>query len=76
VEGLAPGETLAGKRVAVLEDVTTTGGSASKAIEALRAEGAIIDRVVTVVDRLEGAAENFKAAGIVFTPVLTAADFR
>ncbi len=76
VEGLAPGETLAGKRIAVLEDVTTTGGSASKAIEVLKAEGAVIDRVVTVVDRLEGAAETFKAAGIRFTPILTADDFR
>jgi orotate phosphoribosyltransferase len=76
VEGLAPGETLAGKRVVVLEDVTTTGGSATKAIEALKGEGAIIDRVVTLVDRLEGAADAFKAAGIPFTPILTAADFR
>jgi orotate phosphoribosyltransferase len=75
VEGLAPGETLAGKRVAILEDVTTTGGSANRAIEAMRAEGAIIDRVIAVVDRLEGAAENFKAAGIAFTAILTAADF-
>ncbi len=76
VEGLAPGETLAGKRVAVLEDVTTTGGSATKAIEALRTEGAIIDRVITVVDRREGAAENFASAGIPFFAILTAADFR
>jgi orotate phosphoribosyltransferase len=76
VEGLAPGETLEGKRVVVLEDVTTTGGSATKAIEALRAEGAVIDRVISVVDRLEGAADTFKAAGIPFTAILTAADFR
>jgi orotate phosphoribosyltransferase len=76
VEGLAPGETLAGKRVAVLEDVTTTGGSATKAIEALRTEGAIVDRVITVVDRLEGAAENFASAGIPFIAILTVADFR
>jgi orotate phosphoribosyltransferase len=76
VEGLAPGETLAGKRIAVLEDVTTTGGSATKAIAALRAEGAVIDRVITIVDRLEGAADNFRAAGIIFTPILTTADFR
>ena len=55
VEGLAPGESLSGRRVAVLEDVTTTGGSATKAIEALTAEGAVIERVITVVDRLEGA---------------------
>ena len=76
VEGLAPGETLAGKRVVVLEDVTTTGGSSMKAIEALKAEGATVERVITVVDRLEGAADNFKAAGIPFQALLTTADFR
>ena len=36
----------------------------------------IIDRVITVVDRLEGAAETFKAAGIPFQALLTTADFR
>ena len=76
VEGLAPGESLQGKRIVVLEDVTTTGGSAMKAIEALKVEGAIIDRVITVVDRLEGAADTFKAAGVPFSALLTVADFR
>jgi orotate phosphoribosyltransferase len=76
VEGLAPGEALQGKRVVILEDVTTTGGSSMKAIEAAKAEGAIIERVITVVDRLEGAAETFKAAGIPFQALLTTADFR
>ncbi len=76
VEGLAPGESLQGKRIVVLEDVTTTGGSAMKAIEALKGEGAIIDRVITVVDRLEGAADAFKAAGVPFSALLTVADFR
>ena len=47
-----------------LEDVTTTGGSSMKAIEALRAEGALIDHVITIVDRLEGAAQTFQAAAI------------
>ena len=76
IEGLAPGESVRGKRIVVLEDVTTTGGSAMKAIEALKAEGALIDRVITVVDRLEGAADTFKAAGVTFSALLTAADFR
>ena len=76
VEGLAPGETLQGKRVVILEDVTTTGGSSMKAIEAVRAEGAIIERVIVVVDRLEGAAETFKAAGVPFQALLTTTDFR
>jgi orotate phosphoribosyltransferase len=75
IEGLAPGESLEGKRVVILEDVTTTGGSSMKAIEAVRAEGAMIDRVLTVVDRLEGAADAFKAKGIPFEAILTTKDF-
>ena len=48
-----------GARVVILEDVTTTGGSALKAVEALQAEGAVIVRVLTLVDRKEGAADTF-----------------
>jgi len=76
VEGLAKGETMAGKRVVIVEDVTTTGGSAMKAVEAVRADGAEIAAVVTIVDRHEGAKEAFKAAGIEFIPLLTVDDFR
>jgi orotate phosphoribosyltransferase len=75
VEGLPKGETLAGRRVAIVEDVTTTGGSSMKAIAAVQAAGATVDRVITVVDRLEGAAETFEAAGIAFEAILTAKDF-
>jgi orotate phosphoribosyltransferase len=75
VEGLPRGETLAGKKVVIIEDVTTTGGSALKAIEAVKADGATVLGVITAVDRLEGAAEAFKAAGVPFTAILTAADF-
>jgi orotate phosphoribosyltransferase len=76
VEGLAKGESMAGKKVVVVEDVTTTGGSALKAADALRAAGAEIVSVITVVDRLDGAAETFAAAGLKFEPILTLADFR
>lgn len=76
VEGLGPGEDLNGKRVVILEDVTTTGGSSLKAIEAVRADGGIVDQVITVVDRLEGAQDAFKTAGVAFSALLTAADFR
>lgn len=76
VEGLPKGDTLKGRSVVILEDVTTTGGSAMKAIEAVRAEGAVIDRVISVVDRLEGAADAFASAGIPFTALLTTTDFR
>jgi orotate phosphoribosyltransferase len=75
VEGLAKGETLAGKRVVVVEDVTTTGGSAIKAVDAVRDAGGEIALVFTLVDREEGAAETFRAAGLPFRALFTAAEF-
>ncbi len=75
VEGLAKGETMAGKSLVIVEDVTTTGGSALKAAAALREEGATILRVVTIVDRQEGAAAAFASAAIDFQPILTLQDF-
>jgi orotate phosphoribosyltransferase len=75
VEGLAPGETLHGKRTAVIEDVTTTGGSAMKALEAAKDAGAEIVLVLTIVDRQEGAAEAFAAAGLRFRALFTAGEF-
>lgn len=76
IEGLAIGESLSGRRVAVVEDVTTTGASAIKAAEAVRAAGGTVVRVATVVDRQEGAAEAFAAAGLPFVALLTATDFK
>jgi orotate phosphoribosyltransferase len=75
IEGLAEGESLKGRPVAVLEDVTTTAGSAMKAIGALREAGARIVGVVTVVDRLEGAEANLAREGLKLIPILTARDF-
>jgi orotate phosphoribosyltransferase len=57
------GPDLAGKRVVVLEDTSTTGGSPLKAIEALRAVGAEIAAVAVVVDRATGAREAIEGAG-------------
>jgi len=53
-----------GTKVTVLEDVTTTGGSAIKAVEKLRDAGYIVERVVTIVDRQEGAKELMKEKNI------------
>jgi len=75
VEGLAKGETLAGRNVVVVEDTTTTGGSSMQAVRALREEGANIVMVLTIVDRLEGAKENFEAEKLEFRALFTADEF-
>ena len=48
VEGLAKGETLQGKRMVIVEDVTTTGGSAVKAFDAVREVGGEVVLVLTM----------------------------
>lgn len=55
------GPDVRGKRVLLVEDVTTTGKSVLEAVQLLRAEGARVDRVETVVDRGEGATEALAA---------------
>jgi orotate phosphoribosyltransferase len=57
------GPDLDGKRVVVLEDTSTTGGSPLAAIEALKKVGAEIVAVAVVVDRDTGAREVIEAAG-------------
>jgi len=61
--------------VVVVEDVTTTGGSAMKAVEAVREEGAEVALVLTMVDREEGAKDAFSQAGLAFRSLYKAAEF-
>ena len=68
-------QSLDGKRVAIIEDVTTTGDSAFKAVEAAREAGAEIALVLTMVDREEGAAEAFAKAGLPFRWLYRASEF-
>ena len=70
------GNTVEGGTMLIVEDVTTTGGSAMQAIEAVRREcNGKVPVVVTVVDRLEGAEENFARAGIRLIAILDRTDF-
>ncbi|KXZ59301.1 orotate phosphoribosyltransferase [Microbacterium sp. AG790] len=57
------GAEVAGKRVVIVEDTSTTGGSPLKAAEVVAAAGAEIVAVVTVVDRKTGAQAAVEAAG-------------
>jgi orotate phosphoribosyltransferase len=75
VEGLAKDETLQGKRVAIIEDVTTTGESALKAVDAARGAGAGVALVLTMVDREEGAGDTFMKSGLAFRSLYKASEF-
>src|SRR4051794_3501734 len=75
IEGLPKGENLEGRNVVVVEDTTTTGGSSMQAVNMLREEGANIVLVLTIVDRLEGAAETFAAEKLPFRALYTADEF-
>jgi len=61
-----------GDRVVVIEDVITTGGSALRAVEAVRAAGATVLGVLAVVDREEGGREALEAAGLEVATLVTA----
>jgi len=63
-----------GMRVAVLDDVLTTGGSALQAVAEIEKAGAVIVAVVCIVDRLEGAREAI-GARYDFRPLFTIRDF-
>ncbi|MCR6688981.1 orotate phosphoribosyltransferase [Cellulomonas sp.] len=58
------GPDVAGRRVVVLEDTSTTGGSAITAIEAAREAGAEVVGVAVIVDRSTGAREKIEALGV------------
>ncbi len=63
-----------GDRVALLEDVATTGGQALEAVKSLRDAGANVLAVIATIDRLEGARENLEAAGLHFQALFTKRD--
>jgi orotate phosphoribosyltransferase len=65
-----------GSTVVLFDDVTTRGGSVMQAVHAVRAQGATVTKVIAVVDRLEGAAENLKQEGIELVAVVTTDDLR
>ena len=73
--GIEGSGIMGGGRIVVLEDVTTTGGSALKAVEQLhQTTPCEVIAVITVVDREEGGAETFAAAGIPFEALIRLSD--
>tara|TARA_Y100000356_G_C11172000_1_gene241864 strand:+ start:56 stop:607 length:552 start_codon:yes stop_codon:yes gene_type:complete len=72
IEGPLP---LKGSKITVLEDVTTTGGSSIKAVEKIREAGYVVERVITIIERGEGAEDAMKDAGLELHSLFTLKDF-
>lgn len=70
-QSLVEGSLSEGDRVVIIEDVTTTGGSSLKAIEAVQALGCKVTKVLVIVDRQQGAAENLKKIGCRLESIFT-----
>ena len=64
-----------GGKIVIVEDVTTTGGSAIKAVQRIHNDtDCEVIGVISIVDREEGAKEAFAAAGINFESLMTRSD--
>jgi len=74
MRGQVEGNLAGHKRVAILDDVITSGESALVAAEAAESYKAQVVRIVTVVDRNQGAAQVFQQRGYPFTPLFTVND--
>ncbi len=68
-------EKLPNSNIIVLDDVTTTGESVLTVVRDLRLLDCKIEKIITVIDRKEGAEENLKQEGIKLIPLFTVNDF-
>jgi orotate phosphoribosyltransferase len=74
LQRLIEGAEVAGRRVLVVEDTSTTGNSALTAVRAVHEAGGDVVGVATVVDRATGAAEAIRAEGLAYRSMLAPAD--
>ena len=68
------GADIKNKRVLIIEDVTTSGGSVVKTIQIIRENKGIVDEVIVIVDRESGAEEKLRNADVGFIPLLSVSD--
>ena len=64
----------AGDKVALVEDIITTAGQCIKAANALKDAGAQVIKVIGIIDRQEGGADNIRDAGFEYEPLFVKAD--
>jgi orotate phosphoribosyltransferase len=73
-EKVCEGGDVEGRRLVIVEDVVTTGGQMVLSAQDLRAEGAIVERALCVIDRDGGGAEVVGSEGIELRALFTMRD--
>ena len=68
------GPSVSGRRVLVVEDTSTTGGSPLTAVEAVREAGGEVVAAAVIVDRASGAEEKIRAQGLDYRAAYSLAD--
>jgi orotate phosphoribosyltransferase len=73
-ERICEGGDVAGKRLLVIEDVVTTGGQLVLSTQDLRAEGAVVEDALCVIDREGGGSDVAAAEGVRLTALFRMRD--
>jgi len=68
------GPSISGRRVVVVEDTSTTGGSPLTAVEAAREAGAEVVAVAVIADRASGAQEKIEAQDLPYLAAYSVAE--
>ncbi len=71
---LIEGVLNSGEKVLVVEDVITSAGSSVKGIATLRAEGAVVENVFSVIDREAGGSDALAEIGVKLSPLVRASE--
>lgn len=76
IEGLDDqnGESLDGKKVVLVDDVATSGGSVLQAIDQIQAAGGVVSDAIVILDREEGAESFLAANGVKLHSLFKASD--
>jgi orotate phosphoribosyltransferase len=70
------GQYHAGERAIIIEDILTTGGAALRALEILRSNDLIVERIIGVINREEGAFDNILEEGVIPSALFSRTDLQ
>ncbi len=71
---LIEGHLASGGRAVIIDDVATTGTSVGHAVDVIRSNGGVVEDVVALVNRMEGADEHLKKMNVTLTAVASVND--